>query len=306
MTSTPEPRAGPPPTTSGSSSTRRQVIRVAIEVAGFSPAKSDGFRRAMGTWRSTREMEKPHRPLRSTAALKSTRHGRGHRGGELFRQVSKFRNRGFAKRVTLTAFAQTAYRRRSSSCSARPGFLAGLINAQPMSFTCPVEVLVNDAKRHGVAVPAGQVNTSAYLTTPGMGLGRSRALPPGAGIRRSARRARPLAGLSHPVGRFPRDAGRPTALAAGGVRLRLSLVKGIGEKHAERLDAGLASRSMPEPVKRRRRPGEPAGGHRAAHPGGRPGHAGAAPAPGSCGGSAAGSRARAGGRIDGRTKRTAT
>ena len=35
-------------------------MRIAIEVAGFSPADSDGFRRAMGTWRSTREMEKLH------------------------------------------------------------------------------------------------------------------------------------------------------------------------------------------------------------------------------------------------------
>src|SRR4029434_52981 len=37
-----------------------QVRRIAIEVAGFSPAESDGFRRAMGTWRSNREMEKLH------------------------------------------------------------------------------------------------------------------------------------------------------------------------------------------------------------------------------------------------------
>ena len=39
---------------------QEQVMRIAIEVAGFSAAESDGFRRAMGTWRSTREMEKLH------------------------------------------------------------------------------------------------------------------------------------------------------------------------------------------------------------------------------------------------------
>src|SRR5512141_1982341 len=39
---------------------QEQVMRVAIEVAGFSPGESDGFRRAMGTWRSTAEMEKLH------------------------------------------------------------------------------------------------------------------------------------------------------------------------------------------------------------------------------------------------------
>ena len=40
---------------------QEQVMKIAIEVAGFTPADSDGFRRAMGTWRSTREMEKLHR-----------------------------------------------------------------------------------------------------------------------------------------------------------------------------------------------------------------------------------------------------
>ena len=43
---------------------QEQVMRIAIEVAGFSPAESDGFRRAMGTWRSSREMEKLHRAVR--------------------------------------------------------------------------------------------------------------------------------------------------------------------------------------------------------------------------------------------------
>src|SRR4029434_9474673 len=37
-----------------------QVMKIAIDVAGFTAAESDGFRRAMGTWRSSREMEKLH------------------------------------------------------------------------------------------------------------------------------------------------------------------------------------------------------------------------------------------------------
>src|SRR3712207_8384377 len=43
-------------------------------------------------------------------------------------------------------------------------FLVGLINAQPMGFY-PVEVLVNDAKRHGVTVLPVDVNASRYATT---------------------------------------------------------------------------------------------------------------------------------------------
>ena len=39
---------------------QEQVMKIAIDVAGFSAAESDGFRRAMGTWRSRKEMEKLH------------------------------------------------------------------------------------------------------------------------------------------------------------------------------------------------------------------------------------------------------
>ena len=39
---------------------QEQVMKIAIDVAGFTPAGSDGFRRAMGTWRSKGEMEKLH------------------------------------------------------------------------------------------------------------------------------------------------------------------------------------------------------------------------------------------------------
>ena len=39
-------------------------MKIAIDVAGFSAAESDGFRSAMGTWRSSKEMEKLHAALR--------------------------------------------------------------------------------------------------------------------------------------------------------------------------------------------------------------------------------------------------
>ena len=39
---------------------QEQVMKIAIDVAGFTPAGSDAFRRAMGTYRSAREMDKLH------------------------------------------------------------------------------------------------------------------------------------------------------------------------------------------------------------------------------------------------------
>src|SRR5213592_1519383 len=39
---------------------QEHVLQIEFEVAGFRPAYSGGFRRAMGSWRSTGEMEKLH------------------------------------------------------------------------------------------------------------------------------------------------------------------------------------------------------------------------------------------------------
>ena len=140
---------------------QEQVMRIAIEVAGFSPAESDGFRRAMGTWRSSREMEKLHRQffegcLRQPGMTEEV-------AEELFRQVAAFASFGFAK-SHAAAFARTAYESAFLKLFYPAQFLVGLINAQPMGFY-PVEVLVNDAKRHGVAVLPVDINASSYKTT---------------------------------------------------------------------------------------------------------------------------------------------
>ena len=82
---------------------------------------------------------------------------------ELFRQVAAFASFGFAK-SHAAAFARTAYESSFLKLFYPAQFMVGLINAQPMGFY-PVEVLVNDAKRHGVAVLPVDVNASLYRTT---------------------------------------------------------------------------------------------------------------------------------------------
>src|SRR5207247_9479621 len=108
---------------------QEQVMRIAIEVGGFSAADSDGFRRAMGTWRSTREMEKLHRQfvegcLRQPGMTEEM-------AEELFRQVAAFASFGFAK-SHAAAFARTAYESAFLKLFYPAQLLAGLINAQPM------------------------------------------------------------------------------------------------------------------------------------------------------------------------------
>ena len=213
---------------------QEQVMRIAIEVAGFSPAESDGFRRAMGTWRSNREMEKLHRQFVEGALRQPGMTGED--AEELFRQVAAFASFGFAK-SHAAAFARTAYESAFLKLFYPAQFLVGLVNAQPMGFY-PVEVLVNDAKRHGVAVLPVDVNASGYATTTEW-VGRpGEPLPDGAGI---PARPEPVASSAC----YVPSAAAQERWAAGnaigwGVRLGLHLVKGIGEQHAELLDAERA------------------------------------------------------------------
>ena len=244
---------------------QEQVMEIAIRVAGFSPADSDGFRRAMGTWRSSREMEKLHRRFVDGCVTLSGMLEEP--AEELFRQVAAFASFGFAK-SHAAAFARTAYESSFLKLFYPAQFTVGLINAQPMGFY-PIEVLVNDAKRHGVAVLPVDLNASSYQTTtewvgrPGWAIAGQAGddgshdtdpgepLPEGAGIDARPRPVRSSACVN------PATAAREqwAAESATGyaVRLGLRLVKGIGEEQAERLDAELARgpyRSLADVVER--------------------------------------------------------
>src|SRR6185369_5574403 len=228
---------------------QEQVMRIAIEVAGFTPAESDGFRRAMGTWRSNREMEKLHRQFVDGCLQQP---GMSEEDAEeLFRQVSAFASFGFAK-SHAAAFARTAYESSFLKLFYPAQFLVGLVNAQPMGFY-PVEVLVNDAKRHGVSVLPVDINATAYKTTtewvgrPGWALAGvdgddgshdhdpGEELPEGAGIE-----ARPVPVRSSACvipSATAREQWAARDAVGWGVRLGLHLVKGIGEQHEALLDA---------------------------------------------------------------------
>jgi error-prone DNA polymerase len=244
---------------------QEQVMRIAIEVAGFSPGDSDGFRRAMGTWRSSAEMEKLH--ARFVDGCVRVQGMPWVDAEELYRGVAGFASFGFAK-SHAAAFARTAYESAFLKLFYPAQFLVGLVNAQPMGFY-PVEVLVNDAKRHGVAVLPVDVNASLHRTTtewagrPGWALagtagndGRhdgdpGEPLPTDAGI---AARPRPVRSSACVI---PVSAARERWAAEStvgwGVRLGLHLVKGIGKEHAAHLDAERARgpyTSLPDVVER--------------------------------------------------------
>jgi error-prone DNA polymerase len=213
---------------------QEQVMKIAIDVAGFSAAESDGFRRAMGTWRSSREMEKLHARFVDGCIICNGL--TTEQAEELFRQVAAFASFGFNK-SHAAAFARTAYESAFLKLFYPAQFVTGLINAQPMGFY-PVEVLINDAKRHGVAVLPVDVNRSRYRTaTEWVGLPGT-PLPEGAGIERRPRIVR-SSGCVVP-GKEARDHWSAQTARGYGIRLGLHLVKGIGEAEGEALDAELA------------------------------------------------------------------
>jgi DNA polymerase III alpha subunit len=231
---------------------QEQVMKIAIHVAGFTPAGSDAFRRAMGTWRSTREMEKLH--VEFVEGCITNQGVPRDDAEELFRQCAAFASFGFAK-SHAAAFARTAYESSFFKLFYPAQFTAGLINAQPMGFY-PVEVLVNDAKRHGVAILPVDVNRSAWRTTtewvgrPGWAMAGpdgddgshdddpGEPLPDGAGL---AARPRPVRSSACVIpGAASRDRWAAEPVSGWAIRLGLHLVKGIGEEMTARLDAELA------------------------------------------------------------------
>ncbi len=211
---------------------QEQVMRIAIDVAGFSAAESDGFRRAMGTWRSSREMEKLHARFvdgcveRSGLSLEQAE--------DLYRQAAAFASFGFNK-SHAAAFARTAYESAFLKLYYPAQFVTGLINAQPMGFY-PVEVLVNDARRHGCAVLPVDLNRSRWRTTTEWIGMPGAALPAGSGI---ARRPVVVRAPSCIVPGERRPVNAVVEADAYAIRLGLGLIKGIGEEVAARLDAEL-------------------------------------------------------------------
>jgi error-prone DNA polymerase len=231
---------------------QEQVMKIAISVAGFTPAGSDAFRRAMGTYRSKGEMDKLH--VEFVEGCQRVQGMPVDDAEELFRRCAAFASFGFAK-SHAAAFARTAYESSFLKLFYPAQFTTALVNAQPMGFY-PVEVLINDAKRHGVAVLPVDVNRSAWRTTtewvgrPGWALAGAagddgshdrdlgESMPDGLGI---DRRPAPVRSAACVVPKAAsRDKWAAESMTGWGIRLGLHLVNGIGKEHQARLDAELA------------------------------------------------------------------
>ena len=134
---------------------QEQILRVAMTVAGFSPAAADLLRRAMSRARSSADMER----LRGPFVDGARRNGVDEKtANEIFHQIAGFAEFGFCK-SHAAAFALTAYHTAHLKLYYPAEFYVALLNNQPMGFYSPA-VIAGDAKRHGVAILPVDVNAS--------------------------------------------------------------------------------------------------------------------------------------------------
>ena len=195
---------------------QEQLMQIAIDVAGFSPAEADQLRKAMGSKRSTERME----ALRARLMEGMARNGVTQDvAGKIYDKLKAFADFGFPESHAFS-FAYLVYASAWLKVHHPEAFYAALLAAQPMGFYSP-QTLAADARRHGVRVLRADVQTSGAQAVV------ERHVPQGAGgVPADADVPR------DPHGRRLVDP--DPALA---VRLGLAPVRGIGERTAERLVA---------------------------------------------------------------------
>ena len=126
---------------------QEQCMQIAVLAAGFTPGEADALRRAMAAWKRGGNLQQYERRLVDgmTARGYEPEFAQG-----VFEQIKGFSSYGFPE-SHAASFALLVY----VSCWIKhhhpAEFLVAMLNSQPLGFYTPSQ-LVQDAKRHGVAV----------------------------------------------------------------------------------------------------------------------------------------------------------
>jgi len=134
---------------------QEQLMQMAIDVAGFTPAESDRLRQAMGSKRSAERMEQLRERFYSGMAERGIT---GEVADAIFAKMAAFSSFGFPESHAVS-FAYLVYSSAWLKLHHPAAFTAALLNSQPMGFWSP-RTLVADARRHGVEVRRPEVNAS--------------------------------------------------------------------------------------------------------------------------------------------------
>jgi error-prone DNA polymerase len=134
---------------------QEQLMQIAIDVAGFTPAESDRLRQAMGSKRSVEKMEQLKGRLYDGMATNGIT---GDVADEIYDKLVAFANFGFPESHSVS-FAYLVYSSAWMKLHYPAAFTAGLLDGQPMGFWSP-QTIVADARRHGVVIHRPDVNAS--------------------------------------------------------------------------------------------------------------------------------------------------
>jgi error-prone DNA polymerase len=139
---------------------QEQAMRVAIECAGFTASEADQLRRAMATFKFTGGVSKFKDKLVSGMVE------RGYTAEfaeKTFGQLEGFGSYGFPE-SHAASFALIAYASAWMKCWHPEIFCASLLNAQPMGFYAPAQI-VADARAHRVEIRPVCINASRWDCT---------------------------------------------------------------------------------------------------------------------------------------------
>ncbi|HYA68243.1 MAG TPA: error-prone DNA polymerase, partial [Acidimicrobiales bacterium] len=139
---------------------QEQLMQIAIDAAGFTPAEADQLRQAMGAKRSGERMERLRERLFAGMAERGIT---GEVAEEIHGKLAAFASFGFPESHAVS-FAYLVYSSAWLKLHYPAALCAALLNAQPMGFWSP-QSLVADARRHGVIVFRPHVNASGTQST---------------------------------------------------------------------------------------------------------------------------------------------
>jgi error-prone DNA polymerase len=139
---------------------QEQAMRVAIVCAGFTPGEADQLRKSMATFKFTGGVS----AFRDKLITGMVANGYEQEFAEqTFKQLEGFGSYGFPE-SHAASFALIAYASSWVKCWHPDVFCAALLNAQPMGFYAPAQI-VRDAQAHGVEVRPVCVNASRWDCT---------------------------------------------------------------------------------------------------------------------------------------------
>jgi error-prone DNA polymerase len=139
---------------------QEQAMQVAIIGAGFTPGEADLLRRAMATFKITGGVGEFRDKLISGMRGNGISQAFAER---LVKQIEGFGSYGFPE-SHAASFAKIAYASSWMKCHHPDIFCAALLNAQPMGFYAPAQI-VRDARAHGVEVLPPCVLASEWDTS---------------------------------------------------------------------------------------------------------------------------------------------